>query len=106
MRLYGGALKWERRQKLADQCAAWLLLSTTAERERAAHVVQVTVLVDSRLAVSTALHLWVSERLAYSFAAAWMSTDRMNSLTNQPPTKVLTKGGDLRGAQVYVPWSA
>ena len=45
------------------------------ERERAARVMQVTVLVDSRLDVSTAL-LWVSERLAYSFAAAWMSTDR------------------------------
>ena len=51
--------------------------------ERAARVMQVTVLVDSRLDVSTAL-LWVSERLAY-FAAAWMSTDRwMNSLpTNE-----------------------
>jgi hypothetical protein len=39
-------------------------------------VVQVIVWVDSRLDVPTALVLWVSERLAYCFATAWMSTDR------------------------------
>jgi hypothetical protein len=66
-------------------------------------VMHVTVLVGRRLDVSTALLPWVSERLAYSCAA-----DRMKFGTNQPtnqPIKVITKGGDLRGAQVDVPWS-
>ena len=91
-RKYTSVLVWWCLEVGAEREARWPVHCLAAavneggERDRATPVVQVNVLVDSRLDVPTALLLWVSKRLAYTFAAVWMSTDRwMNRCTYHLP---------------------
>ena len=70
------------------------------------HVVKVNVLVGRWLDVPIALlpccpNNWLTPLLPYDWLAPILPTE----WSSVPPTKVLNKGGDLRGAQVDVPWS-